>query len=76
MPKISNYSRHLAENVIRGMLRVGGGTNHELPIIAKLFQPAGNIGGLILDDRRRDSGLGAQIGGSHLCDQLFDAVGR
>ena len=55
MPKISNCSRHLAENVIRGMLCLGGGMNHELPIIAKLFQPAGNVGGLILDDRRRDS---------------------
>jgi hypothetical protein len=38
MPKISNHSRHLAENVIRGMLRLGGGTNHELPIIPKFFE--------------------------------------
>lgn len=55
MLKISNCGRHHAEIVIGGMLRVGGGANHELPIIAKLFQSAGNVGGLIVDHRRRDS---------------------
>jgi hypothetical protein len=34
----------------RGVLRLSGGVNQELPIIAKLLQPAGNIGGLILKD--------------------------
>ena len=63
MPKISDGCRHLPENVIRGALRLGGGMNHELSIVAKLLQPAGDVCGLILDNRRRDSGFGAKISG-------------
>jgi hypothetical protein len=33
------------------MLRVGGGTDHELAIIQKLLQPACDICGLIANDR-------------------------
>jgi hypothetical protein len=60
MPKISYGRRHLAESVIRGVLRLGGGMDHELSIVPKLLQPAGNVCRLILDYRRRDSRLGAE----------------
>jgi hypothetical protein len=62
MPKISDGCRHPPENVIRGALRLGGGMYDELAIIAKLLQPSGDVRGLILENRRRDSRFGAQIG--------------
>ena len=76
MPKISDGCRHLAENVICGVLRLGGGVDHELSIVPKLLQPTGDVCRLILDYGRRDSRLGAEVRRSHLGHQLFDAVRR
>ena len=64
------------QDVIGRFLRLGGRMNHELTIIAKLFQPTLNVGCLVLDDGWGDSGFGAQKGSSHLCDQFFGAVHR
>ena len=47
------------ENEIDRMLCLGCGVNQKFMIIAKLLQPAGDVGGLILDNRVRDSGFGA-----------------
>ena len=74
MPKISDGCRHLPENVIRGVLRLGGGVNHELSIVPKLLQPSGDVRGLILENRRRDSRFGAEIGGRHLRDHLLETI--
>ena len=76
MPKISDWCRHLPEDVIRSALRLGRRMNYQFPIISNLLEPAGDVCRLILDHCRRDSGLGAQVSGSHLRDQLFDAVRR
>jgi len=54
------------EYVIDRALCLCGGVNQKLAIIAKLVQPAGKIGGLIGDDRVRDSGFGAKESRSHL----------
>ena len=56
------------------MLRLGGGVNHELSIVRKLLQPSGDVRGLILENRRRESGFGAEIGSSHLRDHLLETV--
>ncbi len=45
-------SRRIAiEYVIDRMLCLGCGVDQKLAIIAKLLQPAGNVSGLIADDR-------------------------
>ncbi len=41
-----------------------------------LLQPACDVCRLILDYRRRDSRLGAEVSRTHLRNQLFDTVGR
>ena len=76
MPKISDGCRHLAENIVRGVLRLGGGVDHELSVVPKSLQPARNVCRLILDYRRRDSRLSAEVGRSHFSHELFDAVRR
>src|SRR6266851_5901281 len=50
------------ENEIGGLLCLGGCVDQKLAIVAKLLQPAGDIRGLIGDDRVRDSGFSAKIG--------------
>ena len=53
--KLGRRARSLAgacavENEISRALCLGGGVNQELSIVAKLLEPAGHVGGLILDD--------------------------
>jgi len=69
-------SASTVEDEIRGALRLGGRVNQKLAIIAKLFEPAGNVGGLILENRRRDSGFRTQIRGGHFRDEFFGGICR
>jgi hypothetical protein len=39
-----------AEYIVRGTLRLCGGVNQKLAIIAQLLEPAGDIAGLIVND--------------------------
>jgi hypothetical protein len=48
MPKTSDGCRQLPENAICGVLRLGGSVDHELSLIPKLLQPAGDVCRLIL----------------------------
>ena len=56
------------------MLCLGGGMNQKLPIIAQLLEPAGHIGRLVLNDRRRDSGFGTQKRRRKFCYQFFATI--
>ena len=47
--RFSDYARG-SEDIIRGMLRLCGCVDQELTIIAKLFEPAGHVCSLIVDD--------------------------
>jgi hypothetical protein len=40
MPRNSGKNRTLAENVIGGLLCLGGGMYHKLAIVSKLLQPS------------------------------------
>lgn len=64
MPKSHHGSRHPFQNVIRRVLRLSSSAKYELPIIAEFLQPAGNICGLVLDHRWRNSRLGTKVSGS------------
>jgi hypothetical protein len=48
--------------------------NEKSAIIAKLLQPASNVGGLIFNNRCGYSGFGAQVGGSYFRAQFFFRV--
>ncbi len=63
-----------AENVIRRSLCLGCCVNQKLALISKLGEPAGHIGRLVLNDRRRDSGFGTQKSRRKLCYQFFATV--
>ena len=73
-------ARHLpdwvrsGEDEVRRVLRLGGGVNQKFAIVAKLLEPSGDVRGLILDNRVRDSGFRAKISGSHLRYQFFFGV--
>ena len=43
-------TRRSVKDVVGRSLRLGGGVNQKLAIIAQLLEPAGDIGGLILND--------------------------
>ena len=47
--RFSDCARGL-QDIIRGVLRLGGCVDQELAIVAKLAEPAGQVCGLILDD--------------------------
>ena len=53
------------------MLRLGGGMDQKFAIVAKFFQPAGYVRGLILDDCGGNAGFRAKVGGSHFLRAQF-----
>ena len=48
--------------------------NHKPAVVAKLLKPAGDVRGLIVDYRRRNSGFGAKVGASHFRDQFLFGI--
>src|SRR5215472_7643995 len=68
------FSDHAVKYVIASALCLGGGVNDELGLIAELLDPAGNIGGRVVDRAVRDTSNSAQIGGCHLRNDFFDGV--
>jgi len=48
--------------------------DQELAIAANLRQPSGDIGGLIFQNGRRDSGFCTQIRGGHFRDEFFGGI--
>jgi hypothetical protein len=56
------------------MLCLGCSENHKPAVISKSPEPAGDVSGLVLDDRVGNSGFGAKVSASHFRDQFFLAI--
>jgi hypothetical protein len=68
------FSDHAVKYVIASALRLGGGVDDELGLIAELLDPAGNVGGRVVDRAVFGTTNSAQIGGCHLRNDFFDGV--
>jgi len=68
---LSSDCARVPEDIIRGVLRLRCCVDQELAIVAKLFEPAGHVRGLILDDCGCNADFRAKVGGSHFRAQFF-----
>ncbi len=62
------------QDVIGRFLRLPGGVDDKLAVVAKLLEPSRDVRRLIVEHYRCDSGFGAKVSRSHLSDHFLKRV--